>query len=70
MQSEAVSNELNKNGAESLPITMVDGKIVKSGSYPSNEEFTRLLGITFEDAQPRVTKVKVNKCGCGSSGCC
>lgn len=69
MQCEAVSNALNQSGAEVLPITMADGKIVKTGSYPTNEEFSRLLGVAVETLKPAV-KVKVNKCGCGHDGCC
>lgn len=70
MRSEAVSNALNKDGAEALPIIMVDGKIVKTGSYPSNDEFSRLLGVKLENVKTGSTKVKVNKCGCGPNGCC
>ncbi|WP_283606873.1 arsenite efflux transporter metallochaperone ArsD [Faecalispora anaeroviscerum] len=69
MRSEAVSSALNKKGVEVLPITMVDGNIVKSGSYPTNEEFTHLLGVSLDAIKP-ATKTKVNKCGCGPKGCC
>ena len=69
MRSEAVSNALNEKGVEALPITMVDGNIIKSGSYPTNEEFARLLGVSLDAIKP-ATKVKVNKCGCGPKGCC
>jgi hypothetical protein len=70
MRSEAVSNALNKDGADALPITLVDGKIVKTGSYPTNEEFSSLLGVTIEKVQTQDSKAKVNKCGCGPNGCC
>jgi hypothetical protein len=43
MQSEAVINALNQKGAGALPITMVDGMVAKSGSYPTNEIFAKLL---------------------------
>lgn len=69
MRSEVVSNALNEKGAEALPITMIDGKIIKSGSYPTNEEFAHLLGVSLDAVKP-ATKVKVNKCGCGPNGCC
>lgn len=67
--SQAVSDALNKKGVEALPITMVDGNIVKTGSYPTNEEFTHLLGVEVNTIKP-ATRVKVNKCGCGPKGCC
>lgn len=69
MRSEMVAHALNEKGIKALPITMVDGKIVKSGSYPTNEEFSRLLGVSVDKIEP-ATKVKVNKCGCGPKGCC
>lgn len=49
MRSQAVSDALNKNGAKALPITTVDGAIVKSGRYLTNEEFARLLGISVDE---------------------
>jgi hypothetical protein len=70
VQSEAVSDALNKGGADALPITMVDGKIVRTGSYPSNEELSGLLGVKIEDVQARAADVKANKCGCGPDCCC
>lgn len=69
MQNEAVSEALNQKGAEALPITVVDGKIVKSGSYLTNEEFAKLLGVSVDTVKP-AAKVKVKKCSCGSNGCC
>ncbi len=69
MQNEVVSNALNQKGAEALPITVVDGKIVKSGSYPTNEEFAKLLAVSVDTVKP-TAKVTVKKCGCGSNGCC
>ena len=70
MHCAAVSNALYKFGASVLPITMVNGRIVKTGSYPSNEEFSRLLGVKIENVASQTTEVKVNKCGCGPKGCC
>lgn len=69
MQYKSVSDALYQNGEEALPITVIGGKIVKSGNYPSNEEFSKLLNIAVDVIKPAV-KVKVNKCGCGSKGCC
>ncbi len=69
MSAEAVSDALNKNGAKVLPITTIDGAIVKSGSYPTNEEFARLLGVSIDEISS-APGVSVNKCNCGSKGCC
>lgn len=69
MQYQAISNALYSHGEEALPITVINGKIVKSGGYPTNEEFAKWLGISVDEIKPAV-KVKINKCGCGSKGCC
>ena len=34
--NKAVSEKLQAEGMESLPMTVVDGKVVKTGGYPSN----------------------------------
>jgi len=36
---------LYKEGISKLPLALVDGEIVVTGRYPSNEEFTKLLEI-------------------------
>lgn len=69
MQCKAVSDVLYQQGEEALPITVLDGKIVKSGSYLTNEEFADLFGVPAHEVQP-VTKIKVNNCGCSSKSCC
>lgn len=69
MQYKSVSDALYSQGEEALPITVIDGKMVKSGGYPTNEEFAELLGLSADVIKSAV-KVKVNKCGCGSKGCC
>ena len=42
--------ELNKlimdKGMDILPVTILDGKIVKTGGYPTNEEFIALLELS------------------------
>ncbi len=70
LNNQAVNRELNGKGADILPITVVDEKIVKRGSYPTNEEFADLLGVNVEEIKARSVKVKVTKCNCGPKGCC
>lgn len=59
MRSKAVSDALNERGVDALPITTLDGKIAKSGSYPTNEEFTRLLGVSVEATKPAKAKLTI-----------
>jgi hypothetical protein len=49
---------------------VVDGEIVKTGAYPTNEEFSQYLGVKIENVRNQTSKVKINKCGCGPKGCC
>ena len=71
VRSAEVSNALNERGADALPITTLGGKIVKSGSYPTDEEFAGLLGVEEKAVKSAArVKVKVKKCGCGPNGCC
>ncbi|GAY76119.1 MULTISPECIES: arsenite efflux transporter metallochaperone ArsD [Sporolactobacillus] len=39
---------LKKEGTEVLPITLADGKLVKKGSYPTNQELAEWSGIALE----------------------
>lgn len=69
--NQVISEELNKSGANALPITLADGTIVKKGGYPTNEEFSNWLGVPVGDIETHSVKVKVaKKCNCGSKGCC
>ena len=65
--SNKIINELlSKEGEKILPITIVNGKVERKGSYPSNEEFTKWTGITIEQDKPK----KSSNCCSGGGGCC
>lgn len=60
--NKAVNEKIEAEGNSVLPITIVDGEIVKSGSYPTNDEITNYIGVRFiEDTE--------GSCGCGGCGC-
>lgn len=69
-RNNAIQQELNSKGVRVLPITFVDGKIVKEGGYLTNQEFADFLGVKVESIQSQPTKVKVTKCNCGPKGYC
>lgn len=46
VQNTEINNMLDKEGIEVLPVVMVDGAVVKTKGYPSNEEICSLLDIT------------------------
>lgn len=70
VNNATVNQKLNSKGAAILPITVVDGKIVKEAGYPTNEEFANWLGVSMDTVQTLPVKVKIHKCNCGSNGCC
>jgi hypothetical protein len=75
ISNKAVNEFININGVDELPAIVVDGEIVMSGRYPTNDEFVSLLGVPAGvfDAKPRTVKVNVRKsggCGCSGGDCC
>lgn len=63
-KNEAVLKELQEKGNDVLPITLVNDTIVKTGSYPTNEEIQEFTGIVF------VTQNSQNNSCCGGNGIC
>jgi len=73
--NETVNNFLKDKGAEGLPISVLDGEIVITGRYPSNEELTKLLELPADvfEGQPKLVKATFKKssgCGCSEGTCC
>lgn len=60
--NETVAGILKELGIDSLPITLVDGKVVATGSYPSNERISELLDIELNPTPEPATE--------DSSCCC
>lgn len=75
MKNVEVNKLLNEGGMDVLPITVVDGEIVKVGGYPSNEELMTFLDVPrsylgLEPIKGNIVKKKNNDCGCSGKGCC
>jgi hypothetical protein len=73
VNSQAVNEFIRINGVDELPVTIVDGEIVITGRYPTNEEFSSLLGVpaSIFGEKPRTIKVKKpGGCGCSGGNCC
>lgn len=47
-ETEAVKDLLQQTGDAALPVTLVDGKVVLSGNYPTREALAGWLGIKIE----------------------
>lgn len=73
VDNKEINEILNTKGVESLPVIMVDGVVVKEGSYPTNEEFCSLLEIPKSYLSVNIKKATIKKpsngCGC-KDGCC
>ncbi len=64
VSNKVISEILQKDGAEVLPVTLVDGEIVKTKEYPTNEELSNWLGVEVRSKQP----LKKFNGGCGPKG--
>lgn len=58
-----VNELLMKDGEAVLPITLLDGIVVKTKAYPSNNELADWSGIALS------TDASSNDCGCNSACC-
>lgn len=45
-QNQTIKKLLNKNGVAILPVTLVNGEVVKTKDYPSNQEFAQFLDVS------------------------
>ncbi len=77
VNNNTVNHFINTKGVDGLPVTVLDGEIVITGRYPTNEEFVKFLGIPVNllGDQPKTIKVKVTPkrsggCGCSGGKCC
>ena len=73
VDNKDVNQILNSVGVKALPVIVVDGVVVKTGSYPANEEFCGLLEIPADTLKLNIKKPSIKKpaksCGC-KGGCC
>lgn len=80
VNNKEVNSLINAKGVEELPATVLDGEIVITGRYPTNEEFIKLLEISADvlGEHPKIRKIKSIKskkqggsaCGCSGGDCC
>ena len=61
VDNKRVNHLLMKEGVDVLPIIELDGQIVKTGEYPTNEEFVDLLDIPEEFIMSELQARKAKK---------
>ena len=45
VKNTVVNDYINQNGADVLPLTVLDNVVVLTKRYPTNEEITKLMGL-------------------------
>lgn len=75
VENKAVNEVLLNEGVDALPITLVDGKVMKKGGYPSNDELMEWTGTSTEELVTIMVKEELSKaaggcCGGDDNGCC
>jgi hypothetical protein len=67
VENQLINDCLKQNGPEILPITLADGEIVKTKTYPTNEEFAQWTGLALGDV-PAQDDCCCSDCDC-DGGC-
>lgn len=74
IDNAAINDVILKEGADALPVTLVDGNVMKKGEYPTDDELLEWSGVSKEDLVRLLLQEKIGKksgCGCGGgSSCC
>lgn len=70
VDNEEINQMINNEGIDVLPITTVDGEVVKTKEYLTNEEFCKFLDVPKEYVESgRRSSIRKNSCS-GKDGCC
>ncbi len=75
IKNNKINNLINEKGVDVLPATILDGELVVTGRYPTNEEIAKMFGVTVSGfgSLPNVLKASRKKscgCSCDSDGDC
>ena len=68
IKNKAVNEFINVNGVDELPIIILNGQIVIAGRYPTNDEFSSMLGIPANILGG--SSKTSGSCGCSGGNCC
>jgi Arsenical resistance operon trans-acting repressor ArsD. len=70
VDNKIINDILNNDGVDALPVTIVDDVVVKTKTYPTNEEFCKFLDVSEEYLKTGL-KIRLKSGGCGcKDGCC
>src|SRR5699024_6571290 len=54
VRNQNVIDIMQNEGQDSLPITVLDGEIVKIGAYPTNEEIADWLDVSLQETEDSI----------------
>lgn len=66
IKNTLISGLIRERGVEILPLTLIDGKVVKEKEYPTNVEIETWTGVKLNENKQK----SGGGCGCGKKGCC
>jgi len=69
VNNKAVNQLISGKGVENLPAVVLDGEIIITGRYPTNEELAELLNVPMNFLGEKKTAVKVTVTHKKSGGC-
>ena len=69
VDNKKVNEYLMKEEVEVLPITIVDGEVVKTKAYLTDEEFAKWAGLTIDEIAT-VPSAEDQGCCCDGGECC
>jgi hypothetical protein len=72
--NKVVNSFVREKGVEELPLITLDGEIIMTGRYPTNDEFVTLLNIPKnylgEQEVAQEASDESEGCCCSGGGCC
>lgn len=69
IKNSEINTLIMGDGVDSLPATVVDGKIIMTKNYPTNQEIAELLGVPVDFLGEEKKAETSSGCEC-EGGCC
>ncbi|QUH26483.1 arsenite efflux transporter metallochaperone ArsD [Serpentinicella alkaliphila] len=65
IDNKLINEIINKEGVDALPVTVVDGEVVKTKEYPTDLEFCDFLHVTEHNLMPAKKSCEACSLKCG-----
>nr|WP_250230300.1 arsenite efflux transporter metallochaperone ArsD [Anaeropeptidivorans aminofermentans] len=70
VNDKVINAFINEKGVDGLPAVTLDGKIIITGRYPTNDEIIKLLEIPESYLTEQKETKQNNGCCCSDGQCC